>query len=268
MDSEYFEQAIETLHDLGLSIVQAKVYLTLLKSETMTIKNLANSSHVARTDLYRVIHELEKKGLVEKIIGNPTQFRPVSLTETLPALLERKNIECHDLQTRASTMLKTYKKINIKNKPALEESNFTWSPKNRELFHRHVKEMLASTHKSIDIAITSKRFHFIAPIFGEDIKRAVERGVKFRILREYTENENPMPKALETLQGHLLFETRYIQKEVPTPIWLADNSRLFVVTSAISSPSSLVSTLWTDNTQIVAVFQNFFEILWSTAEKQ
>lgn len=93
MDTESFQQAVATLSDLGLTTTQAKVYLTLVKSESSTIETISNLSKVARTDLYRITHELEKKGLVERILANPTQFKPIPLAECLPVLLQRKNQE-------------------------------------------------------------------------------------------------------------------------------------------------------------------------------
>src|SRR5512135_972975 len=109
MSPETFNQAVMTLNDLGLTIVQAKVYMALLKSESSTIQTIANHSHIARTDLYRITHELEKKGLIERILAHPTQYKPVPITEALPILLQRKNQENSELQTRALKLLKAYK---------------------------------------------------------------------------------------------------------------------------------------------------------------
>ena len=63
------EQDVENLVAIGLTITQAKVYLTLAHLGTAKAKAIWKDSEVARQDIYRVLSELEQKTLVEKIFG-------------------------------------------------------------------------------------------------------------------------------------------------------------------------------------------------------
>jgi sugar-specific transcriptional regulator TrmB len=81
----------KTLRELGLSLLQAKVYLALVKLGThSTVKAISICSKVARQDVYRTITELREFGLVEMVIGNPALFRAIPLQETVSILMEKK----------------------------------------------------------------------------------------------------------------------------------------------------------------------------------
>jgi sugar-specific transcriptional regulator TrmB len=83
------DEDVEALTSLGLTILQAKVYLALVKSGSSTIREISKTSDVARQDLYRITSELQKLGLVERVIANPTEFRAIELTGGISILLQR-----------------------------------------------------------------------------------------------------------------------------------------------------------------------------------
>ena len=65
----------QTLIDLGLTLLQAKVYLALVQSGTLKVGTIAQVSKVARPDVYRTLQKLQDLGLIEKIITKPILFR-------------------------------------------------------------------------------------------------------------------------------------------------------------------------------------------------
>ena len=82
------DKDVETLTSLGLTVLQAKVYLALVKSGDLTIKEISKNADVARQDLYRITSELQKLGLVERLITIPTKFRAMELTHGISILLQ------------------------------------------------------------------------------------------------------------------------------------------------------------------------------------
>jgi sugar-specific transcriptional regulator TrmB len=57
-----------------LTLNQAKVYLAVIKLEKTTVVQVANFSKVRREDVYRILPSLEKMGLVERLLGKPTEI--------------------------------------------------------------------------------------------------------------------------------------------------------------------------------------------------
>jgi sugar-specific transcriptional regulator TrmB len=68
---------------LGLSLNQARVYLTILKLEKATLGQAAKFSKVRREDVYRLLSSLEKTGLIERLLGKPTEVRATPISDAL-----------------------------------------------------------------------------------------------------------------------------------------------------------------------------------------
>lgn len=257
-------EAIRALATLGLTTSEATVYLTLAKLEKADAKTIYKSSAVARQDIYRILAQLQEKGLVERLVVIPAEFKPVPIEWCVSILVKRIRNKLSENEKAATNALKKLKKENFENALPEEESNFVVTPKNKEIFSKKVREMLENSRKSMDIIITAKRFNYVGALFEGDFKRALERGVKFQIITELIENENLPSKGLKALMQHPFFNVRYVPGKVPTPAWQADNKRMFIVTSSIINASSEVSTFWTNNSQIVAGFHSYFKLLWNT----
>jgi sugar-specific transcriptional regulator TrmB len=257
------EEDAQTLTRLGLTSSQAKVYLALLKLEKATGKTLSKRSKVARQEAYRILAELQEKGLVEKIIAMPTEFKPIPLEDCLHILIERKKNEVSETQEKATKLLKTFKGKNSKNTLQEEESQFILVPE-KGAYLQKIRKVFENSQTSIDGITTLKRFRSIMPIFGEDIKKALKRGVKMRIITEKPEDENSLPEIAKALKQNPLFRVRYILTPLLALLSIIDKKEVTIVTSARAGLDES-TTLWSNNPSLVAVSRDYFEIAWVTA---
>ena len=86
------DENTDLLLGLGLSLNQAKVYLAILKLEKTTVGQVAKFSKVRREDVYRILPALEKMGLIERLLGKPTEIRATLISDALTFLVaEEKN---------------------------------------------------------------------------------------------------------------------------------------------------------------------------------
>ena len=81
------DEDTDLLLGLGLSLNQARVYLAILKLEKTTVGQVAKFSKVRREDVYRILPTLEKLGLVERLIGKPTEVRATLISDALKSLV-------------------------------------------------------------------------------------------------------------------------------------------------------------------------------------
>ncbi|MCW3984410.1 MAG: DUF2250 domain-containing protein [Candidatus Bathyarchaeota archaeon] len=88
------EEITQVLKELGLTQKQAKILLTLNKFEYATVKDISEAADVHRQEVYQVLTELQKMGLIEKRIGTPNQYKSTTISETLNILLQRKKVGC------------------------------------------------------------------------------------------------------------------------------------------------------------------------------
>jgi sugar-specific transcriptional regulator TrmB len=94
------EEDIQTLTRLGLTILQAEIYLTLTKLEKATIKTLSTTTKIDRANVYRIVSKLQELRLVEKMITNPTVYKAVPIQDGAPMLLERQTQEYQEIRLR------------------------------------------------------------------------------------------------------------------------------------------------------------------------
>ncbi len=105
------EQITDYLEKLGLSELEAKIYLTLLQTGTVSVKSFAPMIGLKRTTAYLYIDPLIEKGLVIKVIqGNKKQIAPAN-PDILKDLVAKK-VQVAKLQTNvAETIEKEFPNI-------------------------------------------------------------------------------------------------------------------------------------------------------------
>jgi sugar-specific transcriptional regulator TrmB len=77
----------EVLNGLGLTTLQAKTYLAIAILEKATVKTISKTAKIARQEIYRVTSELQEKGLIEKIIATPVEYRAIPVHDAINVLL-------------------------------------------------------------------------------------------------------------------------------------------------------------------------------------
>ncbi|RJR28546.1 hypothetical protein C4564_04900 [Candidatus Microgenomates bacterium] len=108
----------DTLIKIGLSPEEVELYLSLLEKGAQSAAQLASSTSVKRTYVYRVASSLANKGLVtEAKHGRATVFEPNS-PDHLLSLAEAKKIEAEQAQTSLegvlSSLASKYRAIEAK----------------------------------------------------------------------------------------------------------------------------------------------------------
>jgi sugar-specific transcriptional regulator TrmB len=150
---------IQTLTKLGLTVLQARVYLTLAKSGKATIKTLSKASEIDRSDAYRVVSKLHELGLVEKMITTPNIFKAVPIREGLLMLLRRKAEEYNEMEAKTRELLQKYEKNNEEKTLQRDESQFILVPE-KEASRRKFTNAIVNTQTSIDMILQWECFRY------------------------------------------------------------------------------------------------------------
>ncbi len=250
------DEAVETLVSLGLTVLQAKVYLALATSGKSTGKATAKSAKVASQDIYRVLTELQEIGLIEKIIAKPNQYSPIPLDEGLSALLKCRQEKTVELKKAAAQISKslqttdTYRDIN-------EIGDFVLIPKKQLL---RAKKAVENAQTSIDLMFDfeAAMTHHIK-FFELEIK-LLDRGVKIRNLLNKKEHDTCASKEFLELKNKSEFEAKLCFDEI-TKLIIVDRKELFLSTISKSGISDQ-PYLWSNNQVLVEIIQQWYEMLW------
>jgi sugar-specific transcriptional regulator TrmB len=94
---------------LGLTHLETEVYIAIIKSGQSTASSIAKKLQIARAEVYRIIPELLKLGLIERIITTPNAFRAFPISMGLNTLLERNKKRQDKIQTEAKEFLRKFR---------------------------------------------------------------------------------------------------------------------------------------------------------------
>jgi sugar-specific transcriptional regulator TrmB len=145
---------VQALMDFGLSFLQAKIYLNLVKLEKASVKSIAQTSKVARQDIYRLMPILMKVGLAEKIIGRPTIYKATPLKLGLSILFQKKKQECAELGNKEKWLLNIFPLCSSQNDLEEDNYNFRITYESTPLL-KLLRKLIQKAHETIDVIIPS-----------------------------------------------------------------------------------------------------------------
>jgi sugar-specific transcriptional regulator TrmB len=255
---EAFDEDGKILTRLGLTPLQAQVYLALTKLNKATIKTVSTTSKIDRANVYRVLIRLHEINLVEKFLGNPTIFKALPLSEGLKMLMERKEKEDKEIKMQAKELLKKYKQTN-QELHIDDKCEIVLVPSGK-LTVRKVEEMVDANLQTHDLIIYWSDFEEQVPEVIARWKKLLQRDVKVRIL-VYLKPNCALPESVLALKKFKEFKIKQITKQPKSTISIIDGNQAFLSVSPQLSASSKPG-LWVSNPGIVGLVEDYFEVLW------
>ncbi len=255
---------IQTLRGFGLTFLQAKVYLTLLKKGQSTVKKIAENASIARQEAQRVTAELQSLGLVEKILVNPTEFKPVPINETVSFLVKRREKSSLELEQKAKKILEDFKNTQVERLTEEKTAEFVITS-GKEAIIRHSRMVVDKTEESCDIINGLwENVGYASSLFKNQTLEALKRQVKIRIVSEKLPEQQSAQKIYEHCMPYPNFRIKFISSSLPAMIGIYDKKELLVYTS----PEKLIGDspmLWTNSRALIFSVQTYFNKLWKQA---
>src|SRR4030066_887025 len=259
------DENTDLLLGLGLSLNQARVYLAILKLEKTTVGQVAKVSKVRREDVYRILPTLEKMGLVERLLGKPTEVRATLISDALRFLVaeEKRKSDEHLLD-----MKNKVKKLSIKDwtqRLPEEESIYILIPdktailaKTSGLIRDSRKEVALIADKGIIILVLSK--------FLDECKQAIKKGVQIRLIFEGDSPDGLLKEKVKKLIGVASVYVKFHRE--PLNHFLMSDDKEGLITTSKESGLGESPSLWTNNSNLIGVLRTGFESDWKKAENQ
>ena len=252
-----FAKQVETLEKLGLTSLQARIYLTTVTLQKASVGKIATTAEVARPDVYRILAVLEKRGLIKKVTTKPLEYEATSLKEGCMLLLEGKRKEYFEAKEQSQRLIQEFNERTHKVKGA---ENFSLI-NSKELLLERFAAADESAKKSLDI-ISDWATLAVLVSNMESFRRVRARGVKIRLLTE----KAPGDKNQEELynQKSALFELRFFKGPVPirTAIYDGEVMHMRVRTQ---QDHGMTPALWSDNSAFVQMIMAYYESIWNKA---
>ena len=259
------EEGFTTLEHLGLTNAQAKVFMALANSYALEIRDIAETSKVHRTDIYRIIEDLEKEGLVEREIATPVKFRAIPLDECVKSLLQKRNRESREIRKKAAGLVQSHIQKSRVTYAEKDESRSWIVPDGRVI--DNLGRAIDRANESIDVVLPWKRFSSgFSMLFSDQIDRAMSRKVKLRLAVQIPDEECPVDQ-LDSRKNSPLCEIRYFASSSYIVLGIYDQKEVSVAEfpDAKREKSHL---LWSTNKALLFLAREYFEALWTKATKE
>lgn len=255
MAKKVTERDVETLTSIGLSKVQATVYLEALAHGMPSVLELSKRTGIHRQQIYEAAEKLVGMGLFDATSKRNRKYvpaRPVKLVEFGKARAER----LHEATNVVHTLL-----------PQLEK--FAQTGKVNKVVTRHYEglarvkdayEEELHTSKGLEVLSLAGSLEDLYEFFPEHYwdkwnKRFVKQGSASRMLAHDTE------EARKSLKQDPVYKrkTRFLQ-DLP----LKMNIDVFGTTVLMVSPYDALA-IWIESRAIADSYRALFEALWSNA---
>ena len=258
------DEDVQTLTGFGLTFLQAKVYLTLVRTGNSTVRKIAEKANIARQEVQRVAAELQSLGLVEKLLVNPTEFEPLPINDAVTFLLERREKVSLELEQKANMLLKNFANNQVESIDEEKMAQFVITS-GKEAIIRKSRMVVDRTKESCDLINGFwKNVGYASFLFREQSIQALKRHVKIRLVAAKLPEEQSAQEIFEYSIASRNAEIKFVSSSLPAILGIYDKKELLVYTS----PEKLIGDspmLWTNNLALIAAVQTYFNKLWKQA---
>jgi len=248
---------------LGLSLNQAKAYLAILKLEKTTVGNLAKFSRIGREEVYRILPKLEKMGLIEELLGKPTEIRVTPIKDALTFLVEE---EKKKFDERLSGLTSTFKKLSLKDwkqPPPEEESIYILMAEKKPILAK-TSGLIRDSKKEVALISDKARMAPMLYQFLDELKHAIQNGAQIRLIFEGSSTDISIKENVKKLIHGASVHVKFHRKQLNHFIMSDDAEAM--ITGSTESGLGESPSLWTNNSNLIGALRMGFEYGWKGAE--
>lgn len=244
-----------SLHGLGFSTGEEKVYLALLKLGSSSTGRIAKEAGVSRSKLYEILEKLARKGLVSHFKRNNVSHYNAARPERILDYLRQREGQLQQQYLAFEKMLPFFDQIIGKKEVKKEAEVFEGTEG-----IKNVRETFLRTMKAGDVI-----YYFGNPASGhkhmlgywDDFnKRRIKKKIWSWTIynqdaKEFGERRKRLPYT----------KVRYLPKKGLTHAWVEIYGDTVAIAMKHETPMSIVI----NNKFVAESFRTYFDILWNVA---
>jgi len=249
---------------LGLSKNEIRVYVYLARSRERKASEVSEALSLHRTETYRILRDLEKRGLVSSVFEKPLKFIATPFERAIEALIEAKKLGIQRLESRKQRLVDIWLSLP---QPQVE---FT----RREVFQilegeeqidLKAKEIIQGIEREIRVFASKEdlgRLYYSG--FIDELERLSKEGFDVKLM---TTGSSKSRFFIEKIK---LAETKVAISDVegvPTFVLVDQRQLLFMIRkngedSGERMKREKVAALWTNYEAFINALAKLFSELW------
>ncbi len=257
------EKNLQTLHTLGLTPPQAKIYLASIQAGKESIQIISTIANIDRSNTYQVMSQLQKMGLIIRILGTPIRYEAIPFADAITLLLKFKEDQFIEIQKEAQEAIRL-KQTNYATQDR-KDYEFKMINHDRDAQIVWIINVCESARESFDLLLNRKTFCGGVIDLAKYQLDCIKRGVKYRVVTERIDSPSIKNK-LQAFVAHPNFRIRYLREFPSTQITIQDKkfaSIMLLPNSGIVERPSLL----TNHKGCVEIFQRYFDDMWNQAQE-
>jgi sugar-specific transcriptional regulator TrmB len=151
------DKIVQLVSNLGLTTKQAKVYASILVNGIITVPEISRRTGIHEQDIYKIIKNLEKLGVVTRTAFKPIKVEPIPIEKALYKLIEAHqkvvDSERNNVEEIISQIIPIQKKETI-------EGQFALLPAKTRALDNRAEIVFEKINKTYDCFVPKDRFLF------------------------------------------------------------------------------------------------------------
>jgi len=264
---------IEVLRDYGLTEAEAEVYIFLAKTGVQKARDISSSLNMNKAQSYRILKDLETRGIVEQTLETPSRFTAIPFEKLLDVIIRGKRDEVDSLEDKKVDFLAYWRSMTVDRTSSPSTERVMVLEGRRNVYSR-IFEMIGEANREF-LTLTTElgvaRMD-VAGLFDAAVARAgAKQNVIGKILAPITKSNISTVKQIteEASRRNINLELRHISliSQVFPRFVIKDREEVlyFISPSVDSSIDNKEDTgLWTNSKAFVYAQKSFFEELWNS----
>ncbi|WP_455284956.1 TrmB family transcriptional regulator, partial [[Eubacterium] cellulosolvens] len=258
------DEIVAQLVEYGLSKNEARVVTFLAKRGAERASLVARALKLNRTETYRTLRNLQRRGLVEASLEQPVRFQTAPFSRCLNILIAERKSKIAVLEERSGALERAFESLGVETAaPAFERFQVL---EGRTRIRQKLLFMCESSKLQIDlITVSTDLAGGGARVVVDTLSMLAKRGRKIRVI---TDINASTVKLVEPLQNLIAFRHLDLaRRPVPRVSITDDTEALFGIggteEAGVQGPEQV--TLWISSRSFVRNLRAYFNEMWSSA---
>ena len=161
-----------------------QVYLYLAKTGEKKARDVAEALSLYRTETYRLLRNLERRGLILSVLGKPLKFVAVPLEKTIDILIEKKRMEIKEFEQKKKDIINFWYSIPKSDAETEEKEAFQILQGDKQIILK-ANSILDRAKREICMSVSEadlKSLYYLG--FLDKLRISSRNGVKVSLIAE------------------------------------------------------------------------------------
>jgi len=253
---------VAELQEYGLTRNEARVLVFLAKTGPSKASETARAVQINRTETYRTIRNLQRRGLVEATLERPVRLQSVPFDRCLSILIDERKARLRILEQRGEALRRQFAMTRVE--PVTHEVERFQVVEGMLRIEQRLQSMCAQAEKSVMTVLSPLEIvrGDTAGLF-DMLTHAAKAGLRVRVITAI------IPANLEIAEKlRQRVEIRHMDlkaKPIPRVSIIDDSEALFEISTADETHRTEEVALWINSRPFVRNLQAYFDEMWNSA---